>query len=479
MRKEVLRAEKIHKTINGSHILKGLNLTIYEHEILGMAGLSGSGKSIVAEILSGNRSFENGKIWAGSSELEPGNRKQAVMNGIYHIKETPCLFSCLSIGENICLMESDLRSSLSFPSRRQERMIREALRSLNLNIDLTVPVTDLSLYEQHQIMIVRAFYLQARLLILDNITNGYTEEEFRRLAYLLLRLKQKNMGILMIESMPERVAALADRMVILRNGREEGILFRDEYEISKIRQIMIGSYQVPKTVGKSAQNREEEREILFSVQHIPGRYMEDISFYLKKGEVIGFIDEEEGICTDVLRLFLGKEAVKGGMVELDGRPLTMWANRKDMIREGIGYVDYYKNSIFLKRSLRDNLTITSLDRLTSRTMIHFKLENMVARDLLLRLGMPVENLKKPMKDVSNQEQLVAALYKWILNRSRVVVLNNVLSGTDLLMRNIVVQFLNELREKQCGAIVFSPNPKEVFELCDRVYILRNGKLHYE
>ena len=147
-----------------------------------------------------------------------------------------------------------------------------------------------------------------------------------------------------------------------------------------------------------------------------------------------------------------------------------------MIKAGFGYVDYYKNSIFPKLSLKDNLTITSLGRLTTRTAIHSKLEKAVVKDLLARLAIPEENMRKPIKDTSNKEQLIAALYKWILNRSKVVLLNNVLSGTDMIMHNIVVQFLNELRERECGAILLSPNTKELYELCDRVYILREGKV---
>ena len=147
-----------------------------------------------------------------------------------------------------------------------------------------------------------------------------------------------------------------------------------------------------------------------------------------------------------------------------------------MIKAGFGYVDYYKNSIFPKLSLRDNLTITSLERLTSRTVINSRLEKMVVQDLLRRLEVPLSDMKRPLKDVSNTEQLIAALYKWILNRSRVVIINNVLSGTDMIMHNIVVRFLNELREKGFGAILFSPNVREIFELCDRVYMVREGRI---
>lgn len=153
--------------------------------------------------------------------------------------------------------------------------------------------------------------------------------------------------------------------------------------------------------------------------------------------------------------------------------------RESLIELGFGYVDFYKSSVFPQLSFKDNLTITSLNRLTSRTMIHTRLEKRVVEDLLKALDFPSENIKRPLSEVSNREQLVAALYKWILNRSKVVVLNNVLSGTDMIMRNIVGQFLNELRRRKAGALLFSPNTQELYELCDRVYKVRAGRVEDE
>ncbi|MCB7317423.1 ATP-binding cassette domain-containing protein [Lacrimispora sp. 210928-DFI.3.58] len=474
MRREVLRAENIRKVINGSPILEGLSLSVYEREILGMTGLSGSGKSVIGEILSGIRTCDSGQIWMSGERLEASGIKQAAEKGVYHIKAEPALFSCLSMEENICLTEKDFLGSAYFPHKRQTATVREALRSLDIRMDTRASVKDLTLWERHQVEILRAYYLHAKLIIIDNITNDYTEEEFRKLGALLLRLKHKGVSILLIESMPERVLSFTDRLVILRNGRDEGILFREEYEIQNIRKIMMGDYSVPETIEKAMPDR--EKGVLLSARGISGRKLKNLSFTLKKGEVIGFLDEEKIICTDVLHLFMGKEEPISGAMLLEGNAVNVKAGRGAMIRAGFGYVDDYRTSIFPKLSFRDNLTITSLDRLTFRTAINAKLERMVVCDLLRRLNIPLEYLKKPIKDVGNKEQLTAALYKWILNRSKVVVLNNVLSGTDMIMRNIVVRFLNELREKEFGAILFSPNTREIYELCDRVYIMKEGRL---
>lgn len=471
MRKEILKAENVRKTINGVSVLNGLNLSVYEKEILGMTGLSGSGKSVIGEILSGIRSCDEGQFFINAKKSESGGIRQTSEKGIYYISKDPCLFSCLTIEENLCLMEPGMRTSLYFHSRNQRLMIQEALRSLDIRIDLKASVNRLSLYEKHMVAILRAYYLHAKLIILDNIANDYTEEEFKRLGSLLLKIRKKDTSILFIESMIDRVMSFTDRLVILRNGKDEGILFRDDYNKNNIMKIMVGDYSVPDTVEKNAGS---SNNILLSALDICSRSFHGLSFSVNHGEIVGFIEEEKVICTDILDLFSGNIDLSDGRIRIDGVELNTKAGREAMIRAGFGYVDYYKNSIFPKLSLKDNLTITSLGRLTSGTAINSKLEKTVVRDLLKRLGIPEENMKKPIKDISNKEQLMAALYKWVLNRSKVVLLNNVLSGTDMIMHNIVVQFLNELRERGCGAILLSPNTKEIYELCDRIYILREG-----
>lgn len=476
MKREIVRVEGLKKAIHGSQVLNGLNLSVYEGEILGMTGLSGSGKSVAAQILAGSRSFEEGEIYIAGRKSEAGGKAGRPGNGIYHIRAVPDLFPCLTVEENVCLTEAGAVAGI-FPTRMQLRKVREAAHALDICLDSRASVNSLSLYEKHQVSLLRAYYLHAKLIIMDNITNDYTEEEFCRLGRLLLRLKQKGVSILLVESMTERVTSFTDRLVVLRNGRDEGILFREEYGQYDINKMMSGDYNLPEAVGRVAAGREQE--ILLEACRICGQGLQGLTFHLNKGEVVGFTDEEDALCTSVQKLFLGDARTESGTVVLDGEPVNIRMKRAGLIELGFGYVDFYKSSVFPQLSLKDNLTITSLNRLTSRAMIHARLEKRVAEDLLEALNFPSENLKRPLCEVSNREQLVAALYKWILNRSKVVVLNNVLSGTDMIMRNIVKQFLNELQRRKAGALLFSPNVRELYELCDRVYKVRAGRIEEE
>ncbi len=474
MRKEILRMEQVVKKINGAEALKELCLTIYGGEILGLTGLSGSGKSVIAEILSGRSTFDRGRVLLEHSAAEPGMMIQAYREGIYSVTVNPALFTCLTIKENICLTEKAFSSSLYFPTKQQLEAVKEAARSLNVTMDLDKDVSKLSAYEAHLTAILRAYYLHSKLIILDNITDRYTEEEFSDFERLLWRLKERGTSILWIESMAERMMPIADRMVILRNGREEGILFKGEYSTDKIEQIMIGDYAIPHMLEKSIPM--EKGEKLLAAEDLSYGKIEGFSFYLGKGEVIGFLDEEKVFCEEIWNILGGTRETVKGKLTLQGSQVSLQAGREKMIQSGFGYVDNYKNSVFSKLSLRDNLTISSLQRLKNYVGINLRLERKVAGDLMEKLQIPSGDWKKPIKDTSNRVQLAAALYKWVLNRSKVVILNHVLSGTDVIMQDIIRHFLNELKEKGNGAIILAYNARELCEMCDRVYVLGHGRV---
>lgn len=181
-------------------------------------------------------------------------------------------------------------------------------------------------------------------------------------------------------------------------------------------------------------------------------------------------------CEEIWNILGGTRETVKGKLTLQGSQVSLQSGREKMIQSGFGYVDNYKNSAFSKLSLRDNLTISSLQRLKNHVGINLRLERKVAGDLMEKLQIPSGDWKKPIKDTSNRVQLAAALYKWVLNRSKVVILNHVLSGTDVIMQDIIRHFLNELKEKGNGAIILAYNARELCELCDRVYVLGHGRV---
>ena len=149
-----------------------------------------------------------------------------------------------------------------------------------------------------------------------------------------------------------------------------------------------------------------------------------------------------------------------------------------MIRQGIGYVESREKGVFPKLTLAENLTIASLERFSRYSRINRKLEQAVVLDVAVQLGIPSRDLKKRIEKLDGNTRFLVTIYRWILKRSKVLILHNVLSESDLIIRDSMLRVINQIHSSQTGMILLSPNKKEIYELCDRVYLLKNCSLKF-
>lgn len=149
-----------------------------------------------------------------------------------------------------------------------------------------------------------------------------------------------------------------------------------------------------------------------------------------------------------------------------------------MIRQGIGYVESREKGVFPKLTLAENLTIASLERFSRYSRINRKLEQAVVLDVAAQLGIPSRDLKKRIEKLDGNTRFLVTIYRWILKRSKVLILHNVLSESDLIIRDSMLRVINQIHSSQTGMILLSPNKKEIYELCDRVYLLKNCSLKF-
>lgn len=149
-----------------------------------------------------------------------------------------------------------------------------------------------------------------------------------------------------------------------------------------------------------------------------------------------------------------------------------------MIRQRIGYVESREKGVFPKLTLAENLTIASLERFSRYSRINRKLEQAVVLDVAVQLGIPSRDLKKRIEKLDGNTRFLVTIYRWILKRSKVLILHNVLSESDLIIRDSMLRVINQIHSSQTGMILLSPNKKEIYELCDRVYLLKNCSLKF-
>ena len=470
MKTEVLRAERLWVDSERTAGLRDFSITAFQGEIIGITGLVGSGIASVAGALSGRSRVEKGRIYIGNEPMELKNIAQAHEKGIYTITERPMVLPCLTLVENICIEEKNFRFGLMFPSKEQKQRVEQVIGELEIPIDCQTPAAELPIFWRHVIEIVRAFYMEARLLILDQISGGYTSQECGYLKQLLIRLKERKMSVLVLDTGYERLSALADTLLVMRNGRVEAVFENKDWRRETVQRVELGDYQIPDT-GKTSFFQDQSETPLLRMEHISGNGFQDLCFHLNRGEILGFWEEEKGICENLYELLCGQGQIREGRAFLENRPLGLSGGRIHMIRQGIGFVDSWEKGIFPKLTLAENLTISSLDRFSRNLRINQKLERAVLLDLVDQLEIPQGDLKKRIEKLDGNTCFLVTIYRWLLKRTKVIVFHNVLAGSDIIIKDSMLKVINQIHSSDGGGIIFSSNKKELYELCDRVYVL--------
>lgn len=475
MKTEVLRAVGIWVDSDRVSSLKNFSVMLYKGEVTGMLGLVGSGITVVADALSGRKKLEKGCIYMGNIPIQIKGMWQAEKLGIYVVSEKTIFLEHLRLEENLCLSQRMDYAGLKFPSEKQLNRIRACMEELHIRLQLREYPFKLCSFERHMAEIVRAYSMGCKILILNHVANRYTKEELKKLKELIFLLKEKEISVLLLESNCERVCEAADSLCILRDGRVEGTFGREDYDRRKIERVILGDYKIPDTQ-KTLFFRENNKKLLMEAKKIQNKNLYDISFQVEQGEVIGFWEEENGICQSLLKILWGEEKIKKGNLWLENEEIKTGFGHGMMVKQGIGYVERGMHGLFPGLTLERNLTISSVDRMCVNGRIHSGLERAVAVDTAERMGIRIEDLQKTAAEADSREKLMVSIYRWILNRSQVILFNNVLEGADLLLRDGMVEAINLAHEMGLGFLLFSSNKKELYELCDHIYILSVGKI---
>lgn len=472
MLSEKLRVEKLFCTKHNTKILNGMQFCLYRSEILGLAGLNGSGRSTLANILSGVQPFDSGAILVDGRRERIGDVEHAQKLGIFCVRHRTTLIPELSLSDNMCVMRWELKNALHFPAKNLQRMARVVLNDLQAEIPPDEPVRRLSLAQSHRVEICRAFFCGAKVLILDDILLSYTEEEERLLEELLQRLQKLGVSVIFIDSRPEPLCRVCTRIVAMEHGRNIGVFYRDDFSAETIRKVLAGaSFQVRRLQRDAG----APRPVCLRAEGVCTDILNDVDFTVCAGETVGFIPENTKFASGIVELLCGRAPLKSGRLSLNGSPLAVGGGTAAMVRQGVFFLEYYKNCIFPQLTVQDNLTIAALGQLSSGPTIRRRMERFVWNENAKMLEIPEEIMDVPMRKADNLTQMKVALYKLLLAAPKVILLNNVFSGTDVLLYNCICDFIAEAERRGIAIVYTAPVDDNVYEVCGRVYRLKDGR----
>jgi rhamnose transport system ATP-binding protein len=468
----VLELTGISKRFDATQALQDVSLTLYPGEVHALLGENGAGKSTLIKVMTGIHAPDAGVITSNGSEITLRSSADAQRNGIAAIYQEPAIFPDLNVAENIFIGHQD-RGALV----RWRRMYRDAetiLQTLDVQLDVRTAASGLTVAAQQAVEIAKAISLDVRVLIMDEPTAALSAHEVAQLFKQVRQLAASGVAVLFISHRLDEVFEIADRVTVLRDGRLISSRPRAEVTPRSAIQDMVGR---------------DMAEFFARTEHAPGETLlrvsglsregafSDVSFELRRGEVLGFAGLVGAGRTDVALALFGIEPADAGTIELDGKPIEIRSPRHAM-RTGIAYLseDRRKLGLSMPQSVTANITLATLRRYISRFgLVSGSAERVTADEYRDKLNIRTRSLDTPVEQLSGGNQQKTMLAKWLNVRPVVLLLDEPTRGIDVGAKAEVHHIIEELARAGLAIILISSDLPEVLAMSDRVLVMREGR----
>lgn len=477
MKTEILRMEHITKSRAGVKILDDFRLNIYKGEVLGLIGLSGTGKTAISNILSGCETVDDGRIYFDEQQTLPHNKNARRRNNIFIIHHTSRLVPQLSIAENIFVIKDNSFRKIMVDRKAINQQANVLLREVGLEISPETPAGELSIAKQHLVELAKGISDSTRLIILDEITEFYTFKELCILKETINRLKKKGIAFLFETCKPDELMDFADRIAVLRDGKNVKTLHNGEYSKDLMQSLMVGSEF------REHFDREDTitDKMVLRLERLYTEKIEGLSFNLHRGEILGILDLEGKASIEVYNLLTGRVQPKSGNIYLDGSRIQI-KNIIQTVRSGIGIVPEggIYSSLFENMNFIENISFLVMEKMSGFFLnINKKIYDFIAKEYSNVLGLNDEDRYIPVQsfDVFIRQKIM--LYRWLLFRPQVLVFANLGAMLDVVTKKVSYAFINEAAKNGIGILMVTSDISEAANICDRVIVISGKRVRGE
>lgn len=489
MQTPLLSISHVSKAFDGIFALQDVTFDVFEGECLALVGENGAGKSTLMKILSGvwpTGTF-NGKISFAAKPLALSSPLDGRRCGISIIHQELCLFPKLSVAENLFLTESypyDGKPSQTLTSRvRWQDMYSTAqalFNDLGFDVNARANIEDLSVAKRQLVEIARAFHHRAKILILDEPTSALSKIEIEHLFRVIRRMRGE-MTFIYISHKFDEIFDIADRIVVLRDGKAVASLKKTETEPREVIRHMVGR---PLKEGERESNLKEATEV-FRVSHLSHttpsgkELLTDMSFSVNAGEVFAIAGLMGSGRSELLRSLLGiLPGERKGEILFLGKNVN-WSNVREAMDAGVAFVpeDRKKDGLFLNHSIDFNLTISTLKGILGKFgLLNLEKEQTAVSKMVSSFGVKCSSPKELVKNLSGGNQQKVLLAKNVAQGPKVLMLDEPTRGIDVGAKEEIYSIIRKLSQSGIAIILVSSELPEVLALSDRVLVLREGKI---
>ena len=478
MKTPILKMTNIVKEFPGVKALDGVNIELYEGRVMALMGENGAGKSTLMKILSGVYKKDGGEIFYKGKKEDIKGPKDATNKGIAIIHQELNLVNDLSIGENIFLGREPKKGfRIDFDKLHADSEV--LLKRLNINKSSRELVENLSIGEKQMIEIAKALSLDAQIIIMDEPTDALTDKETESLFKVINELKADNKAIVYISHRLKEIFELCDYITVLRDGKFVGQEEISNLDEDKMIEMMVGR----KLTDQFPHLEVEKGETILKLENVSNKFVKDISFEVKAGEILGISGLMGAGRSELAKTIYGHYPIESGtMIKKDmklNKDLQMnLKSSVDGVKNRIAYVseDRKGDGLILDLSIRENMTLSSLERISNSFVVDKNKEKERVNSYIDRIRIKTPNMEQLIKNLSGGNQQKVAIAKALMIHPDVLILDEPTRGVDVGAKKEIYDLINEFKSQGKAIIMISSEMPELLGLSDRVLVLSHGQI---
>jgi ABC-type sugar transport system ATPase subunit len=468
-----LEVQGLTKTYPSTVALRALAFELRAGEVRALLGKNGAGKSTFVEILSGTINPDSGSVLVGGKLARLGSPVRARAAGIATVHQELSLFPSLSVAENITLGRAASRGIVS--RREQVEMARAALSLVGVDLSLDERVSNLTIRDQQLVAIARALSFDPMVLILDEPTSALSVEQVDHLITLVGRLAARGVAVIYVSHRLDEIPRVAHSVTVLRDGELVGTAGIDELSPARIVEMMLGRAQVQE---QTRFREASSAPVALAVEDVHlGSRLQGVSLELREGEVVGLWGMPGAGRSELLRGIFGLEPFTEGRIVVGGS-LSRGGGPRGMIRRGVGFSpdDRKREGLVLGLGIDENLVMACPGRISRRGVIAPGGLRAVASAVTQQLAIKTPSLRLLAQSLSGGNQQKVVLGKWLAANARILLMDEPTKGVDIEAKAALYALLRQLVEVGHSVIVAPTELEELFLMCDRILVLRRGRI---
>lgn len=471
----ILKMNNIHKRFPGVYALNSVNFELEYGEVHALLGENGAGKSTLIKILAGIYTVDEGEIFIKGEKCNITGVHDSQAKGVSVIHQELCLVPYMTVAENIFLgREKTLKGTGFVKAAELNIEAQKLLDSLGLDIKATTKVFNLSVAQQQMVEIAKALFVDAEIIVMDEPTASLTEKEVDMLFKTINDLKKKNISIIYISHRMEELFKITDRVTVMMDGKYVGTKITSQTTKDELISMMVG-----RELTELYKRSEHQRgDVVLEVRNLKrGTILNDISFSLRKGEILGISGLVGAGRTELARVIFGIDGIDSGSIVVEGKEVNI-NSPLDAMNNGIALVpeNRKEQGLVLIQSVGYNITLPVLKEFIKFIRVDKKAEDTIISKYVEKLSIKTPSSKQLAGNLSGGNQQKIVIAKWLATAPKVLILDEPTRGVDVGAKAEIYAIISMLAKQGVAIIMISSELPEVMNMSDRVMVMYKGRI---